>query len=101
MGPVRVFEKNEDVGGTWHVNTYPGREGGREGGRREGGRGWKKGRRNKVASETKLTFSIYIPPSLPPSLTAGCACDVPSHLYSLSFEQNADWSRVYPSQPGR
>ncbi|MGM0564819.1 MAG: flavin-containing monooxygenase [Pseudomonadota bacterium] len=29
----------------------------------------------------------------------GCACDVPSHLYSFSFAQNPDWSRKYPSQP--
>lgn len=29
----------------------------------------------------------------------GAACDVPSHLYSFSFEPNADWSRVYPTQP--
>jgi cation diffusion facilitator CzcD-associated flavoprotein CzcO len=29
----------------------------------------------------------------------GCACDVPSHLYSLSFSQNPDWSRSYPAQP--
>ena len=29
----------------------------------------------------------------------GCACDVPSHLYSLSFAQKADWSRIYPRQP--
>jgi cation diffusion facilitator CzcD-associated flavoprotein CzcO len=29
----------------------------------------------------------------------GCACDVPSHLYSLSFAQNPDWSRSYPAQP--
>jgi len=29
----------------------------------------------------------------------GCACDVPSHLYSLSFAQKADWSRMYPRQP--
>lgn len=29
----------------------------------------------------------------------GCACDVPSHLYSYSFEQNPDWSRTYASQP--
>lgn len=28
----------------------------------------------------------------------GCACDVPAALYSFSFEQNADWSRVYPTQ---
>jgi cation diffusion facilitator CzcD-associated flavoprotein CzcO len=25
----------------------------------------------------------------------GCACDVPSHLYSFSFSQNPDWSRSY------
>ena len=25
----------------------------------------------------------------------GCACDVPSHLYSYSFEQNPDWSTTY------
>ena len=25
----------------------------------------------------------------------GCACDVPSHLYSFSFEQNPKWSRAY------
>jgi cation diffusion facilitator CzcD-associated flavoprotein CzcO len=29
----------------------------------------------------------------------GCACDIPSHLYSYSFRQNADWTRLYPSQP--
>jgi cation diffusion facilitator CzcD-associated flavoprotein CzcO len=29
----------------------------------------------------------------------GCACDVPSHLYSFSFEQNPNWSRAYsPAQ---
>ncbi len=28
----------------------------------------------------------------------GCACDVPSHLYSFSFAPKADWSRVYPPQ---
>lgn len=25
----------------------------------------------------------------------GCACDIPSHLYSYSFEPNPTWSRVY------
>lgn len=25
----------------------------------------------------------------------GCACDVPSHLYSFSFDQNPGWSRAY------
>ncbi len=29
----------------------------------------------------------------------GCACDVPSHLYSFSFEQNPRWSRMFSSQP--
>jgi cation diffusion facilitator CzcD-associated flavoprotein CzcO len=29
----------------------------------------------------------------------GAACDVPSHLYSFSFEPNTDWSRKYPTQP--
>jgi cation diffusion facilitator CzcD-associated flavoprotein CzcO len=29
----------------------------------------------------------------------GAACDVPSHLYSLSFAPKADWSRLYARQP--
>lgn len=29
----------------------------------------------------------------------GCACDVQSHLYSFSFEQNPEWSRMFASQP--
>ncbi|MDQ3757603.1 MAG: NAD(P)/FAD-dependent oxidoreductase [Actinomycetota bacterium] len=29
----------------------------------------------------------------------GCQCDVPSHLYSLSFAPNPDWSRTYSMQP--
>jgi cation diffusion facilitator CzcD-associated flavoprotein CzcO len=28
----------------------------------------------------------------------GCACDIPSHLYSFSFEPKRDWSRPYGSQ---
>src|ERR1700756_2020598 len=28
----------------------------------------------------------------------GAACDIPSHLYSFSFEPNPDWSRVYSPQ---
>jgi len=47
-----VLEAGEDVGGTWHYNTYP-----------------------------------------------GCACDVPSHLYSFSFAPNPDWSQTYSRQP--
>jgi len=46
-----IYEKAEELGGTWRDNTYP-----------------------------------------------GCACDVPSHLYSLSFAQHAGWSRRFASQ---
>src|SRR5690349_13178301 len=28
----------------------------------------------------------------------GCACDIPSALYSFSFELKSDWSRTYPRQ---
>src|SRR6201985_1815773 len=29
----------------------------------------------------------------------GCACDVPSHLYSFSFEPKAPWSKLFSPQP--
>jgi len=29
----------------------------------------------------------------------GSGCDVPSHLYSLSFAPNPDWTRRFPTQP--
>ncbi len=29
----------------------------------------------------------------------GCACDVPSHLYSFSFAPNPDWTRSFSPQP--
>ncbi|MFI6496670.1 flavin-containing monooxygenase [Nonomuraea typhae] len=29
----------------------------------------------------------------------GAGCDIPSHLYSFSFEKYASWSRRYPDQP--
>lgn len=29
----------------------------------------------------------------------GCACDVPSHLYSYSFEPKATWSKLFSPQP--
>lgn len=46
-----VFERADELGGTWRDNTYP-----------------------------------------------GCACDVASNLYSLSFAQNPDWTRTYGRQ---
>ncbi|KAI8147577.1 hypothetical protein BJV82DRAFT_710071 [Fennellomyces sp. T-0311] len=50
---AQLFEMSEDVGGTWHANTYPGAE-----------------------------------------------CDIPSHLYSLSFELNNSkcWTKHYSGQ---
>jgi cation diffusion facilitator CzcD-associated flavoprotein CzcO len=47
-----VLERDDEVGGTWRENTYP-----------------------------------------------GCACDVPSHLYSFSFALNPEWSRSFAPQP--
>ncbi|HEV3085937.1 MAG TPA: NAD(P)/FAD-dependent oxidoreductase, partial [Candidatus Elarobacter sp.] len=29
----------------------------------------------------------------------GCACDIPSMLYSFSFERGSGWTRTYPRQP--
>src|SRR5882757_4970633 len=29
----------------------------------------------------------------------GCACDVPSHLYSFSFAPNPEWTRAFSPQP--
>ena len=29
----------------------------------------------------------------------GCGCDIPSHVYSLSFAPNPNWSAVFSSQP--
>ncbi len=46
-----ILEKNDDLGGTWRDNQYP-----------------------------------------------GCACDVPSHMYSFSFELNPRWSRMFAPQ---
>jgi cyclohexanone monooxygenase len=47
-----IFDREDGVGGTWRVNTYP-----------------------------------------------GLACDVKSHLYSYSFDLNAQWSRLWSGQP--
>ena len=29
----------------------------------------------------------------------GCACDIPSHLYSIASEPKSDWKRAFASQP--
>lgn len=43
-----VYEKNDDVGGTWFENRYP-----------------------------------------------GCKCDIPSHCYQYSWQQNKEWSSFF------
>ncbi|RFU29418.1 hypothetical protein B7463_g6928, partial [Scytalidium lignicola] len=47
-----IYEKNNDVGGTWLENRYP-----------------------------------------------GCACDIPAHGYTYSWEGNPEWSRFYAEAP--
>ncbi|KJA23566.1 hypothetical protein HYPSUDRAFT_66248 [Hypholoma sublateritium FD-334 SS-4] len=47
---LTIYEKNEDISGTWFENTYP-----------------------------------------------GCACDMPAHVYTYTFEPNPNWSSVYAS----
>jgi cation diffusion facilitator CzcD-associated flavoprotein CzcO len=47
-----IYEKNEDIGGTWLENRYP-----------------------------------------------GCACDIPSHAYTLNFALNPDWPRFFSYAP--
>ena len=29
----------------------------------------------------------------------GCACDIPSHMYSFSFEPKPDWEHMWSFQP--
>jgi cyclohexanone monooxygenase len=52
FGDFTIFDREDGVGGTWRINTYP-----------------------------------------------GLACDVKSHLYSFSFDLNANWSRLWSGQP--
>jgi cyclohexanone monooxygenase len=51
FGEFTIFDREDGVGGTWRINTYP-----------------------------------------------GLACDVKSHLYSFSFDKNANWSRLWSGQ---
>ncbi|RFU81121.1 hypothetical protein TARUN_1075 [Trichoderma arundinaceum] len=65
---VRFFEKHSDLGGTWFVNQYP-----------------------------VFLFTLGCL-KLTSQTLPGCACDVPSLLYSFSFAPNPEWSKVLPSQ---
>ncbi|KAI9870993.1 MAG: hypothetical protein M1830_003547, partial [Pleopsidium flavum] len=62
-----VYEKNEEVGGTWYENKYC-----------------------PLSSSDLvgrvLKFALRYP---------GCACDIPSHNYQFTWEPNPDWTNFY------
>jgi len=78
---IQFFERHPTSSGTWWVNSYPG----------------------KFISSFHPLLSYL--PLLACSLrnfktlmnNIGCACDVPSALYSFSFEQNPNWTKLMPS----
>ena len=64
-----IYEKNEDISGTWLENTYPG----------------------------CVDLSVT-PLHLPLNhrlVNCRCACDIPAHVYTYTFEPNPNWSSVY------
>lgn len=67
---VRFFEKHSELGGTWFANQYPGAH------------------HSIPPRQGRHTHRLTQSP--------GAACDVPSALYSFSFECNPDWSCAFP-----
>ncbi len=58
----------------------------------------------KLAEEGKRSFAIFekadrVGGTWRDNHYPGCACDIPSHLYSFSFEPNPRWSRKFSPQP--
>ena len=66
---LTVYEKNEEVSGTWWENKYPG-----------------------------YAFALR-PPEWSSTNIFRCACDVPAHNYTWSFEPKKDFTAVYASAP--
>jgi cation diffusion facilitator CzcD-associated flavoprotein CzcO len=56
-------------------------------------------RENGVQSVAILERSTEVGGTWRDNVYPGCACDVPSHLYSFSFAPNTGWTRPYPQQP--
>lgn len=52
----------------------------------------------KTSKDRQLTLIIPQGGTWNDQRYPGCCCDVWSHLYSLSFEPNPDWTRLYPGQ---
>src|ERR1700743_1989601 len=55
-------------------------------------------RKNKCRNFTILERGSGIGGTWHDNRYPGCCCDIPSIMYSLSFEQNPNWSRQYPGQ---
>ena len=51
-----------------------------------------------ITSITVLERNVEVGGTWRDNVYPGCACDVPSHLYSLSFEPNTEWTRPYPQR---
>ncbi len=57
----------------------------------------------RLQKETSYKFKIFerastIGGTWRDNIYPGCGCDVPSHLYSFSFEPNPNWSAVFSKQ---
>ncbi|KAG6840576.1 hypothetical protein C0991_005765 [Blastosporella zonata] len=63
-----LYEKNEDISGTWFENRYPG---------------------------FVVYFLVLFRTLLKIIYVHRCACDIPAHTYTWSFEPKTDWSSVY------
>lgn len=55
-------------------------------------------RQDGVANVRVLERSSEVGGTWRDNVYPGCACDVPSHLYSYAFEPHKGWSRPYPQQ---
>ncbi|KAI1330112.1 flavin-binding monooxygenase [Xylariaceae sp. FL0255] len=62
---LQIYERNENVGGTWWVNRYPG------------------------------ITSYQLTPRSTSGDAERIACDVPSHSYQYTFHPNTNWSSWY------
>jgi cation diffusion facilitator CzcD-associated flavoprotein CzcO len=55
-------------------------------------------RQSGVESPVLLERSAEVGGTWRDNVYPGCACDVPSHMYSFSFAPNREWTRPYPQQ---
>jgi cation diffusion facilitator CzcD-associated flavoprotein CzcO len=56
-------------------------------------------RREGVTDFVVLERADYVGGTWRDNSYPGCACDVPSHLYSFSFAPNPEWPRTFSGQP--